>query len=33
MRDATELHLEGFRDAGLPIPVGATSAMHIELAA
>jgi predicted RNase H-like HicB family nuclease len=33
MRDAIELHLEGLRDAGLPIPVGATSATYVEVAA
>jgi len=27
------LHLEGLRDAGLPIPVGATSATYVEVAA
>ncbi|MEQ1690456.1 MAG: hypothetical protein ABMA00_04175, partial [Gemmatimonas sp.] len=30
---AIELHLEGLRDAGLPIPVGATSATYVEVAA
>lgn len=33
MRDAIELHLEGLRDAGLPIPVGGTSAAYVEVAA
>jgi len=33
MREAIELHLEGLRDAGLPIPVGATSAAYVEVAA
>ena len=33
MREAIELHLDGFRDAGLPIPVGATSATYVEVAA
>ena len=33
MREAIELHLEGLRDAGLPIPVGATSATYVEVAA
>lgn len=33
MREAIELHLEGLRDAGLPIPVGATSAAYVEIAA
>ena len=33
MREAIELHLEGFRDAGLPIPVGGTSAAYVEVAA
>jgi predicted RNase H-like HicB family nuclease len=33
MRDAIALHLEGLRDAGLPIPVGASSAAYVEVAA
>lgn len=33
MREAIELHLEGLRDAGLPIPVGGTSAAYVEVAA
>ena len=33
MREAIELHLEGLRDAGLPIPVGVTSATYVEVAA
>ena len=33
MREAIELHLDGLRDAGLPIPVGATSAAYVEVAA
>ena len=33
MREAIELHLEGLRDAGLPIPVGGTSATYVEVAA
>ena len=33
MREGIELHLEGLRDAGLPIPVGATSATYVEVAA
>ena len=33
MREAIALHLEGLRDAGLPIPVGATSAAYVEVAA
>ena len=33
MREAIALHLEGLRDAGLPIPVGVTSATYVEVAA
>ena len=33
MREAIELHLEGLRDSGLPIPVGGTSATYVEVAA
>jgi predicted RNase H-like HicB family nuclease len=33
MREAIELHLAGLRDAGLPIPVGGTSAAYVEVAA
>ena len=33
MREAIELHLEGLRAEGLPIPVGATSATYVEVAA
>jgi len=33
MREAIELHLEGLRDSGLPIPVGGTSAAYVEVAA
>ena len=33
MREAIELHLEGLRDAGLPIPTGGTSAAYVEVAA
>ena len=33
MREAIELHLDGLRDAGLPIPRGSTSAVYVEVAA
>jgi predicted RNase H-like HicB family nuclease len=33
MREVIALHLEGLRDAGLPIPVGVTSATYVEVAA
>ena len=33
MHDAISLHLEGLRDAGLPIPQGGTSAAYVEVAA
>ena len=33
MREAVELHLEGLREAGLPIPAGNTSAAYVEVAA
>ncbi len=33
MREAIELHLEGLRDAGLPIPAAGTSAAYVEVAA
>lgn len=33
MRDAIALHLEGLREAGLPIPDGSTSAAYVEVAA
>ncbi|MBL0173538.1 MAG: type II toxin-antitoxin system HicB family antitoxin [Gemmatimonadaceae bacterium] len=33
MREAIELHLEGLREAGLPLPVGGTSATYVEVAA
>lgn len=33
MREAIELHLDGLRDAGLPIPTGGTSAAYVEVAA
>ena len=33
MQDAVALHLDGLREAGLPIPVSATSAAYVEVAA
>ena len=33
MREAIELHLEGLRHAGLPIPDGGTSAAYVEVVA
>ena len=33
MCDAIALHLEGLREAGMPIPVGGTSATCVEVAA
>lgn len=33
MREAIALHLEGLREAGLPIPDGSTSAAYVEVAA
>lgn len=33
MREAIEIHLEGLRDAGQPIPTGGTSATYVEVAA
>ncbi len=33
MREAIAMHLEGLRAAGLPIPVGGTSATYVEVAA
>lgn len=33
MREAIELHLEGLREAGLPIPAGGTSATYVEVVA
>ena len=33
MREAIGWHLDGLRDAGLPIPVGGTSATYVEVAA
>jgi predicted RNase H-like HicB family nuclease len=33
MREAIELHLEGLREAGQPIPSGSASATYVEVAA
>jgi len=33
MREAIEMHLEGLREAGLPIPAGSTSATYVEVGA
>lgn len=33
MREAIALHLEGLREAGLPIPASSSSAAYVEVAA
>ena len=33
MREAIELHLDGLRETGQPIPVGGSSAAYVEVAA